>query len=379
MKKLFTFLGAIVMMAGSASWAQEVDSSALPQRSVSEVDTTTEDGEEWIPSISLDSRFGYNHTIGGDAAGIGGDGLYLNIDGKISKHFSYSLCQKFFAAIGEDQSVFENTDWMTLSYNVGGFTLSAGKDVLMLGSFEYDAYDIDSYFDMNSMFYNSFSSYQWGAKAMWTNKSESTSFAFQVTTSPFAYAPREENLYSYNLGWYGAWDCYESIWSVNLMEYTPGKFTKVVALGNMFYVGDLSLGLDCIVRGAKFSSLGKDEVTLSFMPSYEIGGKVRLFGKAGWERSSADLPYDLWGEYLSSDDMMAANDECMSTLPAFLPANQCYWFYGAGVEYFPIKDSRDVRLHAIWASNSYTARHTINVGVTWKFDVTRAIQRIIKK
>ena len=379
MKKLFTFLGAIVMMAGSASWAQEVVSSAPLQRSVSEVDTTTEDGEEWVPSISLESRFGYNNTIGGDAAGIGGDGLYLNIDGKISKHFSYSLCQKFFSAIGEDQSVFDNTDWMTLSYNVGGFTLSAGKDVLMLGSFEYDAYDIDSYFDMNSMFYNSFSSYQWGAKAMWTNKSESSSFAFQVTTSPFSYAPREENLYSYNLGWYGAWDWYESIWSVNFMEYAPGEFTKVVALGNMFYVGDLSLGLDCIVRGAKFSSLGKDEVTLSFMPSYELGGKVRIFGKAGWERSSADLPYDFWGEYLSADDMTAANNECMSTLPAFLPANQSYWFYGAGVEYFPIKDSRDVRLHAIWASNCYTARHTINVGVTWKFDVTRAIQRIIKK
>ena len=379
MKKLFTFLGAIVMMAGSASWAQEVVSSAPLQRSVSEVDTTTEDGEEWIPSISLESRFGYNNTIGGDAAGIGGDGLYLNIDGKISKHFSYSLCQKFFSAIGEDQSVFDNTDWMTLSYNVGGFTLSAGKDVLMLGSFEYDAYDIDSYFDMNSMFYNSFCSYQWGAKAMWTNKSESSSFAFQVTTSPFSYAPREENLYSYNLGWYGAWDWYESIWSVNFMEYTPGEFTKVVALGNMFYVGDLSLGLDCIVRGAKFSSLGKDEVTLSFMPSYELGGKVRLFGKAGWERSSADLPYDFWGEYLSADDMTVANNECMSTLPAFLPANQSYWFYGAGVEYFPIKDSRDVRLHAIWASNSCTARHTINVGVTWKFDVTRAIRRIIKK
>ena len=201
MKKLFTFLGAIVMMAGSASWAQEVVSSALPQRSVSEVDTTMEDGEEWVPSISFESRFGYNNTIGGDAAGIGGDGLYMNVNGKISKGFSYSLCQKFFSAIGEDQSVFDNTDWMTLSYNVGGFTFSAGKDVLMLGSFEYDAYDIDSYFDMNSMFYNSFSSYQWGAKAMWTNKSESSSFAFQVTTSPFSYAPREENLYSYNLGW----------------------------------------------------------------------------------------------------------------------------------------------------------------------------------
>ena len=379
MKKLFTFLGAIFVMAGSAIWAQEVDSSALLQGSVSDVDTTMEDGEEWIPSISLDSRFSYNRVVSGGAACFGGDGLYLNVDGKISKHFSYSLCQKFFSANGEDDAVFDNTDWMTLSYDVGSFTFTAGKDVLMLGSYEYDAYDIDSYFDMNSMFYNSFSSYQWGAKAMWTNKSETSSLAFQVTTSPFSYAPREDALFSYNLGWYGAWDFYESIWSVNFMEYEPGMYVKVLAMGNMFYIGNLSLGLDCIMRGADISSVGKNEITVNFMPSYEFGDKVRLFGKVGWESSSADLSYDFWGEYLSLEDMEAMNEECQSTLPAFLLPNQDYWFYGAGVELFPIKNSRDVRLHAMWASNNYTSRHTINVGLTWKFDVTGAIKRVVNK
>ncbi|MBQ2018256.1 MAG: hypothetical protein II209_02250, partial [Alistipes sp.] len=219
-------------MAGSALRAQEVYSSAPLQTSASCENATLEDGEDWIPEISLDSRFSYDRVIGGDLAGFGGDGFYLNIDGKISKHFSYSLCQKLFSQHGEDDSVFDNTDWLTLSYDIGQFTFTAGKDVLMVGSFEYDAYDIDSYFDMNSMFYNSFSCYQWGAKAMWTNRNETTSLAFQITNSPFSYAPKEENIYSYNLGWYGYWDSYESIWTCNFMEYAPGQFAKMIALGN---------------------------------------------------------------------------------------------------------------------------------------------------
>ena len=111
MKKLFTFLGVILVMAGSATRAQEVNSSAPLQGSVSTADATLEDGEDWIPSISLDSRYSYDRVVGGDAAGFGGDGFYLYIDGKISKHFSYSLCQRFFSANGEDDSVFDNTDW----------------------------------------------------------------------------------------------------------------------------------------------------------------------------------------------------------------------------------------------------------------------------
>ena len=373
MKKLFTFLGVILVMAGSATRAQEVNSSAPLQGSVSTADTTLEDGEDWIPSISLDSRYSYDRVVGGDAAGFGGDGFYLYIDGKISKHFSYSLCQRFFSANGEDDSVFDNTDWLTLSYDIGQFTFTAGKDVLMVGSFEYDAYDIDSYFDMNSMFYNSFSCYQWGAKAMWTNRSETTSLAFQITNSPFSYVPKEENIYSYNLGWYGYWDNYESIWSVNFMEYAPGQFAKMIAWGNTFHIGDLSLGVDCIMHSDDFSIA--NNTTINFMPSYEFE-KVRIFGKLGWEQCTGELPYDLWGEYLSTEDMIAANDETLTTLPAFLIPGNDYWYYGAGVEYYPVES---VRLHAVWASNNYTKRHTINVGATWRFDITNAIRRIAGK
>ena len=375
MKRLLTFLGTIFIMAGSTVWAQEVNSSATAYGSSSGEDVSANEIVDYTPSISLDSRFGYGGIVSGGAAGFGGDGLYLNVDGKISKHFSYSLCQKLFSQHGEDDSVFDNTDWLTLSYDIGQFTFTAGKDVLMVGSFEYDAYDIDSYFDMNSMFYNSFSCYQWGAKAMWTNRSETTSLAFQITNSPFSYAPKEENIYSYNLGWYGYWNSYESIWTCNFMEYAPGQFAKMIALGNTFHIGDLSLGVDCIMHSDDFSSA--TNTTINFMPSYEFGDKFRLFGKVGWERVGENLPYDFWGEYLSSEDMILANEENIYTLPAFLVSGKDYWFYGAGLEYFPLKENKSIRLHAAWASNNYTNRHSINIGLTWKFDVVGAVKHIV--
>ena len=378
MKRLLTFLGTIFVMAGSTVWAQEVNSSASvskPSFGEEELAQTVVDN---TPTISIDSRFGYDRVFSGGPAGFGGDGVYLNIDGKIGKHFSYSLCQRFFSAHGEDDSAFDNTDWLTLGYEVGQFSFTAGKDVVAVGSFEYDAYDIDSYFDMNSIFYNSFSCYQWGVKAEWA-PSDSSSVAFQVTNSPFSLYPKEDNLYAYNLAWYGAWDWYESIWSANMFEYEPGKYVKCLALGNMFYVGNLSLGLDCIMRGADLKSVGKDEITINFMPSYEFGDSFRLFAKLGWERTGAELPYDFWGEYLSAEEMVAANEENIYTLPAYLTAGQDYWFYGAGVEYFPLKENKNVRLHAVWASNNYTNRHSLNVGLTWKFDVVGAIKHIVGK
>ena len=127
MKRLLTFLGAMFIMAGSTAWAQEVNSSATAYGSSSGEDVT--DGVDWVPSISLDSRFSYDRIVSGNSAGFGGDGFWLNIDGKISKHFSYSLSHRLFAAHGEDDSVFDNTDWLNLTYEVGDFSFTAGKDV----------------------------------------------------------------------------------------------------------------------------------------------------------------------------------------------------------------------------------------------------------
>ena len=138
------------------------------------------------------------------------------------------------------------------------------------------------------------------------------------------------------------------------------------------------LGIDYMMRGSEVKNLFND-ITLNVMPSYNIGESLRLFGKFGWEQTSEPLDYDFWGEYLDTDEMILANEETSSVMPAYLIAGEDYIYYGAGIEYFPLKEDKSVRLHAMWTSNNYTKRHAINIGLTWKFDLVNAAKHIARK
>ena len=369
MKRFLTFLGAI-FMAGSVVCAQEADSTVLQQMSLSNEEQGL-DVVDYIPNVSLDTRFGYNRTFPGSIGGFGGDGLYLDISGKISKGFSYSLNQRLTTDPGE--SFFDATNWLTLSYEVNNFSFTAGKDALLVGSFEYDAYDLDSYADMNSRFYNAISCWQWGLSASWTNDSETSTLIAQVANSPFAANPFEDNLYAYGVAWRGTWDSYESYWSFGMWEYQTGRFVKSVNLGNMFYAGNFSLMLDGMLRGAKLKDLLRD-VTVSVQPSYEFCDRFRLFGKFGWERNGMIQPYDFSGEYAFDGE-----EEYSDELPDVALPPKDYLFYGAGLEFYPVKNYKDLRLHAAWSSNNETNLHAVTVGLTWKMNLTRGVKWLVDK
>ena len=148
MKSLLTFLGTIFIMAGSAVWAQEVNSNATLLGSSSGEDVANENVVDYVPEISLDARYGYKHQSSGKMGAFSGDNFLLNVDGKIGKHFSYSFNHSLKSSIDEGSTFFDATNWLTLSYELGNFTFTAGKDALMVGSFEYDAYELDCYYDM---------------------------------------------------------------------------------------------------------------------------------------------------------------------------------------------------------------------------------------
>lgn len=379
MKRLLTFLGTIFIMAGSTVWAQEVNSNATLSGSSSGEDVTIENVVDYVPEISLDTRYGYKHQSSGKMGAFGGDNFLLNIDGKIGKHFSYSFNHSLKSSIDEGATFFDATNWLTLSYELGNFAFIAGKDALMVGSFEYDAYELDCYYEMGSMFNYNINCWVWGVSAMWTNDAETSSFAFQAAKSPFAFEPKKDDLYAYSLAWYGTWEKYESMWSVNLMEYESGKFVKMLALGNTFYLGNFELMLDYMTRATDFrKGIGKD-YTLTMQPAYNFGESLRLFGRLGVERTADDVAYDFLGEYLSVEDKVLANEENECVMPAYLTGDKEYIYYGAGLEFFPFKEDKSLRLHAAWASNNYTKSHIIDAGLTWKFDVVGAVKFLGRK
>ncbi len=351
MRRFFVFLGVVMMTIGSAVSAQEVDSIAPLQKS-SWGDAKTSEIVDYVPDISLDTRFGIDRNFADKRGRFKGDGLYLNIDGYITPHLSYSLQQRIASTYYEDNSGFNGTNWLTLTYEAGPLEFTAGKNGVLAGGFENDAEDMDSYYDMNSMFYNMLDSWQWGFSVAWY-PAENHSLTFQGINSPIY--SEEANLFGYDLAWRMESDVYESFWTANLWEYEPGKFIKNLSLGNAFYIGDFSITVDYQTRAADVKRMFTDDFTITALPAYEFGEWGRLFAKFGYEKAAEGLPY----EFAYEDGIE-------------------YIFYGAGVEYYPLKENKNIRLHAAWSANNFGENYA-TIGLKWRFDLTSAAKYLFSK
>ncbi len=351
MKKLFVFLGVIVSMIGSAVSAQEVDSIAPLQKS-SWGDAKISETIDWIPDISFDMRCGYSQDFTGNKGRLYGNGIYFNLDGKLGKNLSYSWQQKFASSDGGG-TAFDYTNWLTLSYSLGNFEFTAGKHDIHVGSFEYDQEDLAAYYDMCSMMYNHFNCWQWGINISWY-PTENHSLNIQATNSPFSEDFAE--MFAYSLAWRMESEHYESYWTANLWEHQPNKYVKSLNFGNRIIFGGFSCDLDYMVRAADIKGMFTDDFGLIAAPSYTFGDTVRILGKFGWERVSNGLPYELaYSEALGSD----------------------FLFYGAGVEYFPLKNDT-LRLNAVWAANNF-GEHYLDIGLMWRFSLTKAAKHLFNK
>ncbi len=335
MKRLFTLLVVILTMSNAALMAQEEQNTSV----------------DYIPDISLDARFDYSHDFAEKAGRFGGNGLYIDINGQICPNLYYSLNHCIAKFDGSDELGFGNTNWLTLTYDNDSFFVTAGKEDVKVGSFEYDTYDFDSYWEMNSLWWNSCSPWQWGISAGWY-PAEGHTLQFQFTNSPFS-TYEIFNQFAYALVWRGEWEHYESYWTTNLWQFDKGQYVKALNLGNRFYFGDFRFDLEYATRAVEMKKAFTSDFTLQFSPSYEWEWG-RAFAKVGWERVTEDnFGYDFTGDNI---------------------------FYGAGAEFFPFKSYKDVRLHAIWASNTnLTAGHYLNIGLTWKMNLTDAGKKLFNK
>ena len=344
MKRFFVFLGVVLATIGSAVQAQEVDSMAQLQKS-SWGDAKTMKVNEYIPDVSIHARMGYEHDFLEQVGRFDGSGLYLGIDGKISPHFSYSFYHCLATEPGGD--FLSNTNWLTVSYENDFMSLKAGKDGVLAGSFEYDAYDVDSYYFMNSSFWNSFDCWQWGASAAFY-PDDDHELIIQACNSPLSFG--EPNLFAYALGWRGEMEFFESYWTANLWQYDAGSYLKSLNLGNRFSFDDFSVDLEYMTRAADLKNMFKTDFTLMVAPSYEFADWGCIRGKFGWEKCGEDafFEYGYDGSYM---------------------------FYGLAAEFFPIEDNENLRIHASWG-HGCNRPHILNIGVTWKFSLTQAVKNI---
>lgn len=313
-----------------------------------------------LSRLDLEARVDYMQEYQGDSKIDGASGFkgrYLNIrmDGNITDRLSFSYRQRLNKP-NKDASLFDATDWITASYRIGSWTLSGGKQVVGIGGFEYDGAPIDLYFC--SEFWNNIACYQFGISGAWTSISGKDNIMFQFCESPFrrnSINIDNKEMFAYNLMWTGSHGCFNSLYSVNFIEYLPGRFINYIALGNRFSFGNFRLDLDLMTRALNARDLlGKDFSVMCELRWSPLS-RLELFAKMTRDTNFTD----------------EAGDWCVA------PGTSLTRF-GGGLEFYPIKDSKSLRLHLncchTTGEESLTSilrdRQTIiDAGLTWKMNM----------
>lgn len=288
------------------------------------------DEEEKVLALNVEARLDgqYVEKKGKEdrsQTGFMGKYIALKAQGTIAKGLSYTWRQRF-SRTPKDNTFWDQTDILDLTYHTGKFDIGAGKQVVMIGGYEYNRAPIDLM--CPNLFVTNVACYQFGVSAGY-QVSKNDYIALQVSQSLFA-TSEDRNLYAYNLQWSSArdltyWLRFETIWSVNEIEYQRGKYCNYLALGNKFVVNDkLSVLVDLMTRTYPDNNFLKNN-TFNGEVSYDITPKWRVTAKASYD----------------------CNRGVNTTEMSEIARGSQLAIGGAVVEWFPIRNNRHfLRMHA---------------------------------
>lgn len=289
-----------------------------------------------------------------DETGFKGKYLMFRADGRIIDGLTYSWRQRFNKNI-VNGNFFDATDWLYLQYKPGRWGVSAGKEIVAIGGYEYDAYPVDIF--VPSVYWWNTPCYAFGVTGI-ADVSAHDTLKAQITQSMFHnYPGNKNNTYGYSLYWAAHHGFWKPLWSINLFEYNPGRYINYIVLGNEFEYGPLSLRADFFNRAASGQTFLFRDVT--------------VIGELGWninEHWQTHLKYTYDVNKSGTDkDCLVLNGTEMNSI-------------SAGAEYYPLKKDRwSLRLHAnigyYWGTNTnpddFMQRNTLfaNVGLTFHINL----------
>lgn len=326
-----------------AAPAAETESATAEKQSIAtlRLEARLDYQRDWLDGTTINSNSGF-------------EGKFLNIrlDGNITDNLSYSWRHRFNRSV-KDGNFFDATDWIYLQWNTGRWTIAGGKQVVAIGGWEYDRAPIDLY--GCSVFWNNIPCYQIGASAAY-GITGSDKLMFQFCESPF-FSTANRNMYAYNLYWTGSHGIFSPIWSVNLLEYAPGRYINYIALGNKFSLGKVDIELDYMNRAASHQQfLGKD---------CSVMGEISWRPASRW-RLHAKMTYDVNHTGTDADLLVLSGTELK--------------MLGGGMEFYPFaKSIGTLRFHAnayySWGRNANSADVMQNktcvfdLGVKWNMNL----------
>lgn len=324
--------------------------------------TMSKENNYGINNLRLEARADFDCFSQNDSLYSGFTGRYLNfsIAGDITEDLYYTYRQR----INKIQSInnfFDATDYLYLGWRITkNISWTVGKEVIAMGGIEYDLAPIDVYF--HSELWNQFNCYRFGTNVEFTTNDRKNTFTFQFTNSPYDNSIIYGSLYNYSILWRAHYKHFGPVCSVNMYEYRKGTFQNVIALGTTYTFGPVTGYLDFLNRA---SGDQKDFFFQDFTAIAKIGyvflqDRMHIYLKAGIDvndSQSYTTPYN------------EVYDVCI------LPGTDIK-FYGGGLEFFPLKNSKDLRLHAFFAVNDASKSkvnyapisYQANAGVTWRLN-----------
>lgn len=324
-----------------------------------------------IEKMSVDGRFGYDYYVwdgmtSNDNTGFKGKYLSFSLSGHIVDNLSYEYRQRL-DNIGTEK-FFDATELLNIKWGITkAIHLTAGKQLVAMGGFDYNTEPIDRYF--TTEFLNQFSPYQFGV-AFDFNLGKRDNIMIQGTNTPLKYTT-SNHLYAGSLKWTGRHGFYTALWSVNMSQFklpitSEKKWMNYVALGNKFNITPgIYIYVDAMNRMMIDDMKFLDDYSVSAELSAELGKGIRIHGKY-----TRDVNID------TKMDACVVYDTKLST--AF-----------GGIEYKPLKhDAGDLTIFAnglySWGENDNADGFTfekeirIEAGVKLHLDIIGAIKSIKK-
>ena len=298
-----------------------------------------------ITQIFGETRLGFHSAnseghANDDKTGFRGDYLNFRIDGQIVSGLTFSYRQRLNK--NSSASFFDATDWLHLDWKAApSLTLSAGKQVVAIGGFEYDRAPIDLYYC--SEFWQNIACYQLGVSAAY-DLTQHDQLLLQVCNSPFRTDELcGNNTYAFNLMWYGHHGVWETMWSANVLNRTRSRYMTFVALGNRFNITP-QMHLDVDVMNRMTGDCGPfHDFSVMTELSYQPTASLRCHLKYTHDENNSDDPSDL-----------------------LVHAGTTINMFSGGVEYAPLKDHREAL--RIFALAGYAYGTNTNPGGTVLYD-----------
>lgn len=284
------------------------------------------------------------------AQGFSGNSLNLALSGYVTPELSFNFKHRFNKT-NYVRKNFDATDWIYLTMHFDDrWEVSAGKQVVALGGFEYNSAPFDMYF--NTVFWSDMPCYKFGASATYILPEGRDRLTFQLCESPFN---NGSNLFGYNFYYEGNHSWFNTKDSFSMIEYAPGSYLSMLALGGEYRYGTNAVQLDANFKyAAAFSSQGLSDFSIVGKFTHDFDDYFSVFAKAG-------LDENLSG---SSADLSVLDGTKL-------------WIAGAGVEYYPFRSNRNFRIHSVVyhrqgtlgtldTSSRQISETTVNVGISWR-------------